>query len=115
MAQIGLDKFTASNLPPQNIEAERSVLGSLIIDRGAINKVADFLRPEDFYNRAHQNIYKAVFTLFEKREPIDLLSISNKLGEMKILDDVGGISYVSSLATSVPTSAHINSFAKIVQ
>ena len=102
-------------LPPQNIEAEKSILGSFIIDREAINKVADFLRPEDFYNRSHQNIYKAVFALFEKREPIDLLSISNKLQEMKVLDEIGGISYISSLAALVPTSAHINSYAKIVQ
>jgi len=104
-----------NKLPPQNIEAERSLLGSLIIDRESINKVADFLRPEDFYNKGHQNIYKAVFSLFEKREPVDLLSISNKLEEMKVLDETGGISYISSLVASVPTSAHINSYAKIVQ
>src|SRR3989344_1963961 len=102
-------------LPPQNIEAERSLLGSIIIDREAINKVADFMRPEDFYNKAHQSIYKAVFALFERREPIDLLSISNKLAEVKLLDDIGGISYISSLVASVPTSAHVNSYAKIVQ
>lgn len=111
----GSNKFIAGKLPPQNIEAEKSLLGSLIIDREAINKVADFLRPEDFYNKSHQNIYRAIFTLFEKREPVDLLSISNKLGEVKILDETGGISYISSLASSVPTSAHINSYAKIVQ
>src|SRR3989338_2013214 len=108
-------EIARDNLPPQNIEAEKSLIGSLIIHREAINKIADFLRPEDFYNRAHQNIYKAIFALFEKREPIDLLSIANKLEEMKIINEVGGISYVSSLATSVPTSAHINSYAKIVQ
>jgi len=102
-------------LPPHNIEAEKSLLGSIIIDREAINKVVDFLRPDDFYNKAHQNIYTAISALFEKREPIDLLSISNKLQEMKILDEVGGISYISSLANSVPTSAHISSYAKIVQ
>src|SRR3989338_5426951 len=102
-------------LPPQNIEAERSLLGSIIIDREAINKVADFMRPEDFYNKAHQSIYKAVFALFERREPIDLLSISNKLAEVKLLDDIGGISYISSLVASVPTSANVNSYAKIVQ
>src|SRR3989344_3435086 len=104
-----------NKLPPQNIEAERSLLGSLIIDRESINKVADFLRPEDFYNKGHQNIYQAIFSLFEKREPIDLLSISNKLEEMRVLDETGGVSYISSLANSVPTSAHINSYAKIVQ
>jgi replicative DNA helicase len=114
------NKFNMPNppiekLPPQNIEAEKSLLGSLIIDREAINKVADFLKPEDFYHKAHQNIYKAIFSLFEKMEPIDLLSVSNKLQEMKVLDEIGGISYISSLATSVPTSAHIHSYAKIVQ
>lgn len=107
--------ISSDKLPPQNIEAEKSLLGSLVIDRESINKIADLLRPEDFYNKAHQNIYKAVFALFEKREPIDLLSISNKLEEMKLLDDIGGISYISSLAASVPTSAHINSYAKIIQ
>src|SRR3990167_7100053 len=110
-----MELIDKDKLPPQNIEAERSLLGSLIIDREAINKVADFLRPEDFYNKAHQNIYGAIFSIFEKREPIDLLSISNKLEEVKILEDVGGVSYISSLATSVPTSAHVNSYAKIVQ
>lgn len=117
MAEFSSKPFDVAQgkLPPQNIEAERSLLGSLIIDREAINKVADFLRPEDFYNRAHQNIYKAVFALFERREPVDLLSISNKLQEMKALDEIGGISYISSLTASVPTSAHINSYAKIVQ
>lgn len=110
-----MELIDKNKLPPQNVEAEKSLLGSLVIDREAINKVADLLRPEDFYNRAHQNIYKAVFALFEKREPIDLLSLSNKLQEMKALDEIGGISYISSLAASVPTSAHIGSYAKIVQ
>ncbi len=110
-----MESIDKNKLPPQNIEAEKSLLGSLVIDREAINKVADLLRPEDFYNKSHQNIYKAIFALFEKREPIDLLSISNKLGGMKALDEAGGISYISSLASSVPTAAHINSYAKIVQ
>ena len=118
MANISFDKsfdITKNQLPPQNIEAEKSLLGSLIIDREAINKVGDFLRSEDFYNKGHQNIYKAIFSLFEKREPIDLLSIANRLEEMKALEETGGVSYISSLAASVPTSAHVNSYAKIVQ
>mgnify|MGYP001613871894 FL=1 len=64
MANISFDKsfdITKNQLPPQNIEAEKSLLGSLIIDREAINKVGDFLRSEDFYNKGHQNIYKAIF------------------------------------------------------
>lgn len=102
-------------LPPRNIDAEKSLLGSIIIDREAINKVADFLRPEDFYNRNHQIIYDAMHALFEKREPIDILNISNRLTDTESLDEVGGMSYLTSLVNSVASSAHISSYAKIVQ
>lgn len=110
-----MNKVMADKLPPQNIDAEKSLIGSLLIDREAINKVADYLRPDDFYNRSHQIIYDAVFALFEKREPIDLLSLSNKLEGMGYLDQIGGRAYLTSLASSVPTSAHVGSYAKIVQ
>lgn len=109
------NKISIEHLPPQNIDAEKSLLGSLLINREAINKVADYLKPEDFYNRSHQLIYEAVFALFEKHEPIDLLSLSNKLSEMNSLDQIGGRSYLTSLAASVPSAAHIGSYAKIVQ
>src|SRR3989344_6049908 len=110
MTKVALDK-----LPPHNPDAEKSILGSILIDREAINKVADHLGSEDFYNRGHQLIYEAAFSLFEKREPIDLLSLSNKLEEMGFLEQIGGRAYLTSLATSVPTSAHVGSYAKIVQ
>ncbi|OGN06388.1 MAG: replicative DNA helicase [Candidatus Yanofskybacteria bacterium RIFCSPHIGHO2_01_FULL_45_42] len=102
-------------LPPQNVDAEKSLLGSILIDRETINKVADFLRPEDFYNRSHQLIYGAMFSLFERREPIDILSLSDKLREIGKLEEVDGVSYLTSLANAVPTSAHIATYAKIVQ
>lgn len=102
-------------LPPQNIEAEKSLLGALLIDKEAINKIADITKTEDFYDRNHQLIFGAVIRLFERREPIDLLSLSNKLGEMGVLEQIGGLSYLTSLVNSVPTSAHIVSYAKIVQ
>lgn len=108
-------KISADKLPPQAIEVEKSLLGSLLIDKEAINKVADSLKSEDFYQRVHQIIYEAVVSLFDKREPIDLLSLSNKLGEMGYLEDIGGVAYLTSLANSVGTSAHISSYAKIVQ
>ena len=108
-------KISPDKLPPQNIDAERSLLGAILLDREAINKVADHLSPQDFYHRGHQLIYEAVMSLFEKREPIDLLNLSNKLEEMGVLEQVGGVAYITSLANSVPTSAHINSYAKIVQ
>ena len=108
-------KFSNDQLPPQNLDAEKSLIGSLLINREAINKVADYLRPEDFYNRSHQLIYEAIFGLFEKREPIDLLSLSNKLNEMGCLEQIGGRTYLTSLVSSVPSAAHVGSYAKIVQ
>lgn len=102
-------------LPPQNIEAEKSLLGSLLLDKEAINRVADSLRPEDFYGRAHQLIYEGVAKLFEKREPIDLLSLSNVLEESGHLETVGGVGYLTALVNSVPTSAHVAHYGKIVQ
>jgi replicative DNA helicase len=110
-----INSTSPDKLPPQNIDAERSLLGSLLIDKESINKVADILHPEDFYSRPHQLIFDAVFELFEKREPIDILSLSNKLRDMKCLEDVGGISYLTSLASMVPTSAHVAAYAKIIQ
>jgi len=103
------------SLPPQNIEAERSTLGSILIDKEAINKIADFLRPEDFYSRAHQIVFSAMSELFDKRQPIDLLSLSNKLEEAGELETIGGAGYLTSLINSVPTASHIVHYAKIVE
>lgn len=110
MASISADK-----LPPQNLDAEKSVLGSLLIDKEAINKVVDFLGAEDFYNRNHQLIYEAAMRLFERRENIDIVSLSNKLSEKDVLEQIGGLGYLTTLANSVPTSAHIATYAKIIQ
>src|SRR3989338_3914863 len=106
---------TIDKLPPQNIEAEKSLIGSLLLDKEAINKVADSLQPEDFYSRAHQIIYEGMFKLFERREPIDLLSLSNILEESGQLDIIGGVGYLTSLVNSVPTAAHVANYAKIVE
>lgn len=108
-------KISLDKLPPQNIDAEKSLLGALLIDKEAINRIADIIGAEDFYQHSHQLIFEAALTLFEQREPIDLLSLSNKLREMGVLDQVGGLAYLTSLANEVPTSAHITSYAKIVQ
>jgi replicative DNA helicase len=102
-------------LPPQNIEAEKSLLGSLLLDREAINKVIDFLRPEDFYGRSHQIIFEHITRLFEKREPIDLLSLSNVLGESGNIETVGGVAYLSSLVNAVPSAAHVAHYGKIIE
>jgi len=102
-------------LPPQSIEAEQSLLGSLMLDRNAITKVADFLRPEDFYRGNHQEIYQACQELFEKGEPIDFLALSNRLKERGQLEEIGGNSYLTELVNSVPTASHVLSYARIVQ
>lgn len=110
-----MQKISPDKLPPQNIDAEKSILGSIFIDKDAIGKVADFLNPEDFYTPAHSIIFATALNLFEKHEPIDLLSLSNRLEEMGQLSEIGGISYLTSLASSVPTSSHISTYGKIVQ
>lgn len=102
-------------LPPQSIEAEKSLLGSLMLDKNAIAKVADFLHVKDFYKKTHQSIYKVILDLFEKGEPIDLLSVSSKLKEQNKLEEAEGHSYLTDLINCVPNALHVISYAKMVQ
>ncbi len=102
-------------LPPQSIEAEQSLLGCLMLDKNALVKVADFLEPRDFYRGIHQEIYKASLELFEKGEPMDLLTLSNRLKGKGQLEEIGGNSYLTELINSVPTASHVLNYAKIVQ
>ncbi len=101
-------------LPPQDIEAERSVLGALMLDKNAIIRVADLIMPNDFYQPAHAKIFKAIFELFERNEPIDILSVTKKLKDENLLTEIGGSSYLTDLINSVPTASHISYYAKIV-
>lgn len=102
-------------LPPQSIDAEKSCLGCLLLDKKAIIKVADFLTPEDFYRGIHKEIYWSCQDLFEKNEPIDLLSVANRLKEKNQLKEVGGNAYLTDLINSVPTATHVINYAQIVQ
>jgi replicative DNA helicase len=108
-------KENLEKLPPQNIEAEAALLGCLLIDKEAIIKVADFLRADDFYKDTHKIIYETMLELYERREPIDILSVANRLEEKNLLDLIGGRSYLAELADLVPTSTHVVSYAQIVQ
>lgn len=101
-------------MPPQNIEAEKSLLGSLLLDKEAITKVADFLNPPDFYSPKHQDIYKAILKLYEERSPVDLVTLSDELEKNKKLKEVGGASYLTTLANAVPSSAHVVQYGKII-
>lgn len=102
-------------LPPQNIEAEQSVLGAIIFDNEALPKALEILSPEDFYRDNHRKLYSAMIELFEKNEPIDIVTLTDHLRKTGLLDSIGGISYLSSLANAVPTSANIRHHAKIVR
>lgn len=102
-------------LPPQSIEAEKSLLGCIMIDKNALIKVVDFVNPEDFYQGAHQEIYSVCRELFEKGDSIDLLSVANRLKEKNKLEGIGGNSYLTELINSVPTATNILNYAKIVQ
>jgi replicative DNA helicase len=106
----------AARLPPQNVEAEQSVLGSLLIDPEAILKVAPFLDPEDFHRTdSHALIYEAIRSLHDKRVPIDLVTLCDELERQGQLEQVGGPGYLTFLINSVPTSAHVEHYARIVE
>ncbi len=109
------NQIDKTKLPPQNTEAEQSLLGSLLLDKEAINRVADILSAEDFYVRAHQLIYEHMLKMYEKREPIDMLSLSNSLKNSKKLEYIGGASYLTKLVNTVPTAAHATNYATIIQ
>lgn len=102
-------------LPPHNLEAEQSVLGSLLIDRDAIIRVASFLRPEDFYLGSNGLIYQAILDLYNRREPTDIVTLSDELQRRNQYDLAGGLSYLSSLLNAVPTAVHIEYYARIVE
>ena len=107
---------TASfKLPPQNIEAEQSILGGVLIENDALNTVVEFLGDGDFYREAHQKIFKCMIALSEKNEPLDLITLTNELKKKKELEAIGGASYLAGLVESVPTAANIVYYAKIVK
>lgn len=101
-------------VPPHNDEAEQSLLGAILLDKDALLKVSDLVRPDDFYREAHRIIYEACLELFARHEPIDLLSLSNRLAEKQQLDLVGGHTALAALTNVVPTAAHVVHYGQIV-
>ena len=101
-------------VPPQNIEVEQSLLGSILLDKEALLKIADLIKPEDFYKDAHSKIYETILELFEHGDPIDLISLSNRLQEKGQIESVGGRSYLATLTNIVPTAANIVHYARII-
>ncbi len=102
-------------VPPQNLEAEQSVVGGILLENEAISKVLETLLPDDFYRESHRKIFNSMIELFEKNEPIDLITLTNQLKSKGHLDGVGGSAYLSSLVDSIPTAANITYYARIVK
>ena len=105
----------ADRLPPQNLDAEQSVLGSLLIDRDAIIQVAPVLKPDDFYQPSHGTIYNAINELYARQEPTDVITLTDELRRHDQLDAIGGVTYLSSLVSMVPTAVHVEYYARIVE
>jgi replicative DNA helicase len=101
-------------LPPQNIEAEESIISAILIDNDALLDVIETLGPADFYRTAHQKIYAAITDLFDKAEPVDLVTLANKLKEKGQLEQIGGASYLARLVDTVPLAVNARHYAKIV-
>ena len=102
-------------VPPQNLDAESSVLGGILLDNEVINQVLELLRPEDFYRESHRKIFRAMIEITDRNEPVDLITLSEFLNGRNELEAVGGAAYLASLADFVPTAANIAYYARIVR
>ena len=102
-------------VPPHNLEAEASVLGSLMLDRNAIVRVADFLRPDDFYLDHHAQVFRAALNLYDRADPIDLLTLASELEKMLVLERIGGQVFLAELESRVPTAANVEYYGHLVE
>ncbi|MDF2787582.1 MAG: replicative helicase [Neobacillus sp.] len=105
----------ADRLPPQNIEAEQAVLGAIFLEPSALTVASEILIPEDFYRASHQKIFNAMLKLNDEGKVVDLVTVTEELAAAKLIEDTGGVSYLSELASSVPTAANIEYYARIVE
>lgn len=110
MSNLSLDK-----IPPQNIEAEMAVLGSMLIEDGAISYAIELLEKEYFYKDNHRKIFEAMLNLYNTNKAVDLITVSDELKRMNLLEDIGGASLLTELVNSVPTAANVSHYARIVR
>src|SRR5262245_54146873 len=102
-------------MPPQSLDAEQSVLGGILLDNGALDRVIELIGPEDFYREAHRKIFRAMVHLSERSEPADLVTLSETLRARSELEVVGGAGYLAELTERVPTAANVGHHARIVR
>jgi len=110
-----MDMSLLGRVPPHHLEAEQSVIGSMLLDKEVIPSVTEILKSVDFYREDHREIFEAIMDLFDKAEPIDLITISEQLKLRGTLDSIGGLEYLANIAASVPTTANAKHYAKIVE
>ncbi len=112
--QVNSDPYL-NKLPPQNIDAEESIISAILLDRNALIEIVDLLEPEDFYKKAHQEIFKAAVKLFSDNEPVDLVTLANKMKESGKLEEVGGATFLAQIVDTVPMAVNASHYAKIVK
>ena len=115
MVEDAMDIGALGRIPPQSVEAEQSVIGSMLIDKEVIPVVMEILKSEDFYRPDNREIYDVIIELFDRAQPIDLITVSERLKLHGKLDLIGGLEYLSNIATAVPTTANVKHYAKIVE
>lgn len=109
------DLSLVNKVPPHSVEAEQSVLGSMLLDKEAIIIVLEFLQGVDFYKEAHKEIFEAMYDLFERDRPVDLVTLTEELKKRETLEAIGGIPYLTSLASGVPIASNVRYYAEIVE
>lgn len=112
--QLKQTKDAAGRIPPQNLDAEMSLLGAVLIDEETLADISEHAKPKDFYDKRHGMIYAAMMSLYEKHKPVDLLTLTDELKRKKQLDEIGGSAYLTELTNYVPTAAHAEAYAEIV-
>ena len=107
-------KAQAERIPPQDIDAEKSLLGAILLSEESLPDVTETVKPNDFYDERHRHIYSAMWNLYERHTPVDLLMVRSELKKKKLLEKAGGSAYLSELANYVPTAAHAKAYAELV-
>ncbi|MCM3597263.1 MULTISPECIES: replicative DNA helicase [Bacillaceae] len=110
-----MNEMFDDRIPPQNIEAEQAVLGAIFLEPASLITASEILIPEDFYRASHQKIYNVMLKLADKGEPVDLVTVTSELADANLLEEIGGVSYLSDLANAVPTAANIEYYGRIVE
>src|SRR5579863_5149288 len=112
---MGDTEVSLQKLPPQNLEAEQAILGAILLDNTALNKVLEILQPDDLYRESHRKIFRCILDLSDQNEAIDAITLTDVLRRKGSLEQIGGAGYLSDLLNCTPTAANVRHHAKIVR